>query len=327
MKKGGMRCLITILLGISLGFIFPIYVGLVSASGHSPSPNFSISVSPNQGSYPPYNSTTATITVRSISGYTTRVTLSASGQPSGVTISFNPTSGNPTFYSTMTINISGTAPFGDYTITITGTADDGKVRSTSYALTVKNRWYAAGILGVGNFGVFGRIYTYDPTVISGHVVESHATWYNTSNWLEIGWKENLTYPNRFWFIGILKYGIYTRISIIPSEGIPPGEDHWLDIWNVTQPSGRDWEFLIDHTIWWRENNMSFSVGNGVTAQSESFLNPRNTFNGHHYGLSYYMVTNPGPVLSFWEGTVFGADNPYWYNKIRDDDFYTGGGFG
>lgn len=304
---------------------------VVAATSPSPppSPDFSISVSPNSGGVPPYNSLLTMVTIQSIGGYTTRVTMSASGQPSGVTVSFSPTSDNPTFYSIITITVSGTVPFGDYTISITGTGDDGKVRTDNYVLTVEDRWYALGVLGVANFGVFGRIYTYDPTVISGHVVESHATWYNTSNWLEIGWKENLTYPNRIWFIGILKYGSYTRISLIPEGGVPPNENHWLDIWNVTHyTGGRDWEFLIDGTLWWRENDMSFSIGSGGTAQSESYSNPRNTFDGHHFGLSYYIIDTPGPpFLRFWEGTIFGAHYPYWYDNNGDDDFYTGGGFG
>ena len=72
----------------------------------------------------------------SINGYNLTVTLSASGQPRGVSIVFIPPSGTQTFFSIMKIRASADAPQGTYTITITGTGADGKVRTTTYSLEV-----------------------------------------------------------------------------------------------------------------------------------------------------------------------------------------------
>jgi len=75
--------------------------------------------------------------------------LSCSPSISGVTYSFNPLSGNPTFSSTLTVQTSGNTPAGTYTLTITGTGG-GQTHSTTvtlivtaYALALKNAktWY------------------------------------------------------------------------------------------------------------------------------------------------------------------------------------------
>jgi uncharacterized protein YegL len=85
----------------------------------------------NQGS-----SKTASITVTSINGYDKQVTLTASGMPSGTTISFSPSKDKPTFTSTMTINVGAATPVGNYIITITGTGSDGKVKTQTFTLSV-----------------------------------------------------------------------------------------------------------------------------------------------------------------------------------------------
>lgn len=54
-------------------------------------------------------------------------TLEATGWPSGVTVTFSPPSGKPTFYSTMTVRVSSTVAGADlrkHTLTIS--AKDGK---------------------------------------------------------------------------------------------------------------------------------------------------------------------------------------------------------
>lgn len=82
------------------------------------------------------SSTTATVTVTRIEGYSYTVDLSASGQPSGVMVTFSPSSGTPSFDSTLTISVGRSAPAGTHTITIKGTGEDGKIRSTTYVLTI-----------------------------------------------------------------------------------------------------------------------------------------------------------------------------------------------
>jgi len=99
-------------------------------------PDFSISVSPTSGTVQRGSWTTATVTVTSIDGYNLTVSLSASGQPSDVTIIFGPSSVIPSDNSTMTMNVGSNAPTGDHVITITGTGTDNKVRTCAYALTI-----------------------------------------------------------------------------------------------------------------------------------------------------------------------------------------------
>ena len=79
-----------------------------------------------------------TITVAPVSGTPQTVTLSASGLPSGVSPSFNPSSGTPTFTSALTITISSTASAGLYNVTVTGVGG-GVTRTSSFALTIQPR--------------------------------------------------------------------------------------------------------------------------------------------------------------------------------------------
>jgi len=97
---------------------------------------FAIAVEPASGTVVQGGSTTATVTVTQGDGYSETVSLSASGQPADVYISFDPESGTPTFTSTMTINVGREAEPGIYTIIITGTGADEKIHTTTCELTV-----------------------------------------------------------------------------------------------------------------------------------------------------------------------------------------------
>jgi hypothetical protein len=83
--------------------------------------NFSLSASPTSLSLAQGGSGTLTISTAVTSGSAQTVSLSASGQPAGTTVSFNPTSVTAGSSSTMTVSVgSSTAP-GSYTITVTAT--------------------------------------------------------------------------------------------------------------------------------------------------------------------------------------------------------------
>ncbi|MBA7602137.1 hypothetical protein ES703_09223 [subsurface metagenome] len=96
-------------------------------------PDFSISVSPASGSVVQGGSVTATVSITSVAGFSETVSLSASGLPSGATASFSPSSGTPSFDSTLTISTASTTPTGTYSITIKGT---GGEKTHSCTLTV-----------------------------------------------------------------------------------------------------------------------------------------------------------------------------------------------
>ena len=68
--------------------------------------------------------TSSTITLGTISnnGFSTPINLTASGNPMGTTVSFNPNPVNPGSSTQVTLNGTNTLSFGSYNITITGTA-------------------------------------------------------------------------------------------------------------------------------------------------------------------------------------------------------------
>jgi uncharacterized membrane protein len=70
-----------------------------------------------------------------VGGFNAAVTLSASGQPSGVTIGFNPASITGTGNSTMSITVASTVAVGTYPITIKGTSG-AITETTTVNLTV-----------------------------------------------------------------------------------------------------------------------------------------------------------------------------------------------
>jgi uncharacterized membrane protein len=100
-------------------------------------PNFSLSASPSSVSIPQGNQGTSTITAAISGGFNSAISLSASGVPSGTTVSFNP---NPipapgSGTSTMTITVGANTATGTYPITVTGNGG-GIQQSTTVTLTV-----------------------------------------------------------------------------------------------------------------------------------------------------------------------------------------------
>jgi hypothetical protein len=75
-----------------------------------------------QTACPSAGSVTYNFTFTTQSGFNENTVFSASGQPAGATVSFNPTSRSTTGPFTMTVNNLGGAAIGDYTITVTGTS-------------------------------------------------------------------------------------------------------------------------------------------------------------------------------------------------------------
>jgi hypothetical protein len=127
--------------GLSNGAAYCVGVRAVDQDGNEETnrveyrSGFRTTINPVSGAVKKGESTTATVTVMSINGFNSSVSLTASGLPSGATVSFSPSSGTPTFSSTMTISTSTSTPAGTYTITITGTGG-GVTRSCTYTLTV-----------------------------------------------------------------------------------------------------------------------------------------------------------------------------------------------
>jgi hypothetical protein len=98
-------------------------------------PDFAIS-NPGAISVSEAGQATRAITVTSINGYNNKVSLSATGQPTGVSVSFSPVDGTPTFTSTVTVRVNYIAHISTYPITVLGAGTDGKTHSITFSLTV-----------------------------------------------------------------------------------------------------------------------------------------------------------------------------------------------
>ncbi len=110
---------------------------LINALAGSTTPSFALSASPTTVSVAQGSSGTSTITSTIAGGFNSAVALSATGQPTGVTVGFNPTSiGAPgSGTSTLTLTVASTAVAGTYPITVKGVGG-GLTETTTVTLTV-----------------------------------------------------------------------------------------------------------------------------------------------------------------------------------------------
>ena len=120
---------------LASGLGSPNGAGLINALGGPPASGFSLSASPASLSVAQGSQGTSTITSTVTGGFDGAISLSASGQPSGVTVSFNPTSITGAGSSTMTMTVASSTVAGAYNITVTGTSGS-TVETTTVVLTV-----------------------------------------------------------------------------------------------------------------------------------------------------------------------------------------------
>jgi len=118
-----------------------------SAGTTTVTPDFSVSVSPSSQTVTPGNSTTYTVTIGALNGFTGTVTLSASGLPTGASASFAPATITASGSSTMTVTTGSTTPTGTSTLTVTGTSGN-LTHSATTAINVQSSSGGGGI----NFG-------------------------------------------------------------------------------------------------------------------------------------------------------------------------------
>lgn len=102
--------------------------------GPGGNPNFTLSASPTSLTVNRGASGASTITITRSGGFTSAVSLTATGLPSGVTATFNPASATGGS-STLTLAASSTAATGTVNVTINGSGG-GLTRSTTLVLTV-----------------------------------------------------------------------------------------------------------------------------------------------------------------------------------------------
>jgi subtilase family serine protease len=120
---------------LSTGWGSPNGDNLLLALAGTVTSGFSLSASPNAVSVAQGKSGTSTITSAVTGGFNSPVTLSASGQPTGVTVTFKPTSITGAGTSTMTMAVASTTVAGTYPITVKGIS--GSItETTTVTLTV-----------------------------------------------------------------------------------------------------------------------------------------------------------------------------------------------
>src|SRR5207249_423688 len=99
------------------------------------SPDFALSATPGSQTVAQGNSTSYTVSVSALNGFSGTVGLSASGLPTGATATFSPTSVTGSGSSMLNVTTSSTTPLGSYTLTIFG-ASGSLTHSVSVTLAV-----------------------------------------------------------------------------------------------------------------------------------------------------------------------------------------------
>ena len=122
---------------LASGWGSPNGAALINALAGPAGPNFTISASPTSVSVVQGNAGTSTITTTAVNGFSSAITLSTSGLPTGVTAGFatNPVPSPGTGTSLLTLTVAASTATGTYPITVTGTAGS-TVNSTTVNLTV-----------------------------------------------------------------------------------------------------------------------------------------------------------------------------------------------
>ena len=122
---------------LATGWGSPNGSGLINALAGSASttPGYTLTSSPGAVSILQGNAGSSTITSTVTGGFDSAIALTASGEPTGVTVGFSPTSITGAGSSTLTITVAATVAAGTYTITVTGTSGS-TVETTTVSLTV-----------------------------------------------------------------------------------------------------------------------------------------------------------------------------------------------
>jgi hypothetical protein len=102
--------------------------------GGTTNPDFSVAVSPVSQTVTVSQSTSYTVDVSAINGFSGGVALSTGSLPAGVTASFNPASVTGSGTSTLTLSTSASTPVGSFSISISGTSG-ATTHSTTASLT------------------------------------------------------------------------------------------------------------------------------------------------------------------------------------------------
>jgi hypothetical protein len=101
----------------------------------SASPDFTINVNPASQTVSQGQTVSYSVNLAALNGFSSSISLSVSGLPSGANGVFSNPSGTPNFASTLTITLSSNVPTGSYTLTVTGSGG-GVTHLANLVLTV-----------------------------------------------------------------------------------------------------------------------------------------------------------------------------------------------
>jgi len=155
-------------------------------------PNFTISASPASLSVLQGNQGSSTITTTISGGFNASIVLSASGAPTGTTVSFNPaTIAAPgAGSSTLTITVGASTPTGTYVITVSGSGG-GIVRTVTVNLTVIAQvalsWNASTSQGVVGYNAYRSMTS------GGPYTKLNSSLISTTNYTDQMVQSGLTY--------------------------------------------------------------------------------------------------------------------------------------
>ena len=179
----GTRLTVVVGTNKATGDITPIaFLGVAQASG---SPNFTISASPASLSVAQGTQGTSTVTTTISGGFNSAISLSASGMPTGTTVSFNPQTipAPGAGSSTMTITVGSNTPTGTYPITVTGNGGGVQHNATVSLTVTTSSW------GIGFDFRYTSTFATDPP--GDTYVLATTTYPTTFNGITFGW----TTPN------------------------------------------------------------------------------------------------------------------------------------
>ncbi|MEU8032994.1 carbohydrate binding domain-containing protein [Streptomyces sp. NPDC049099] len=126
------------------------FVPYGGSGGGGTTSDFSLSLAPDSASVAQGGSATAAVSTAVTSGGAESVGLSASGAPSGVSVSFSPGSVMSGGNATLTATVGSSVAAGTYPITVTGSAASGS-HSAAYTLTVTTGGGGGGSLTNAGF--------------------------------------------------------------------------------------------------------------------------------------------------------------------------------
>ncbi|MFE1317353.1 M28 family peptidase [Kitasatospora phosalacinea] len=142
----------------------------------TPDNDFTLAVNPSTGTVQAGSAASATVSTTTSSGNAQSVSLTASGAPSGTTVSFSPSSVTSGGSATMTVSTSSSTPAGTYTITVTGTGTSA-THTGSYTLVVNGGGTGSGTWAAGVAYNVGDTVTYNG--VSYRCLQAHtsqSTW-------------------------------------------------------------------------------------------------------------------------------------------------------